>query len=183
MQKCWVICSWWGNARSCAIQLDRSVDQPGDPQPVVDEVAVEQRLVLVGVRILPVVPEVRRDVLLAVLPRLGVDVLEEVLERTDDRLSDPLHDARVADGERRGGDPPDDDHHHRCGEEPEPHPTAVVASAVDMVEVDQQAGGEHEGHVKHDEDQEPGEHEEVQRACRLDAEDPADPLEACRERR
>jgi hypothetical protein len=108
------------------------------------------------------VPEVRRDVLLAVLARLGVDVFEQVLERTDDRLADALHDPGVTDGEWCGGDPPDDDHHHRRGEEPEPDPTVVGAPRVDMVEVDEQVRGEHQSHVDHDEEQEPDEYEKVQ---------------------
>ena len=38
MQKCWVICSWCGSARSCGeVELDRVVDQAVDPQPVVGE--------------------------------------------------------------------------------------------------------------------------------------------------
>ena len=89
-------------------------------------------------------------------------MLEEVLERSDDRLAGALHDPRVADGERCGGNPSDDDDHHRRGEEPEPDPAVVGSPGVDMVEVDQQPRGEHEGHVDHDEDQEPDEHEEVQ---------------------
>jgi hypothetical protein len=46
-----------------------------------------------------------------------------------------------------------------------------------VVEVGQQAGREHHRRVDHDEDQEPDEHEEVQRARDLDAEGLADPLE------
>ena len=70
MQKCWVICSWCGKAAQLReVELDGVVDQAVDPQPVVGEVAVEQRLVLVGVGVLAVVPEVRRDVGLAVLRR------------------------------------------------------------------------------------------------------------------
>ena len=61
------------------VKLDGIDDQSVDPQSVVDEVAVKQRLVLVGVLILPVAPEVRRNVRLAVLAGLGVDVLEQVL--------------------------------------------------------------------------------------------------------
>ncbi len=96
MQKCWVICSWCGKRSQLRqVELDGVLDETVDPQPVVGEVAVEQRLVLIGVGVLPVVPEVRRDVLLGVLARLGVDVLEQVLERADDRLR-----RRVA---RRGG--------------------------------------------------------------------------------
>ena len=179
MQKCWVICSWWGSAFSCSrVEVDGVLDQAVDPQPVVDEVAVEQRLVLVGVGVLAVVPEIGRDVLLAVLARFGVDVLEQVLQRSDDRLAGALYDPRVADGERCGGYPSDQHDHHRGGEEPEPHPAVVGSPGVDMVEVDQQPRGEHERHVHHDEDQEPDEHEEVQRACGLDAEYPADPPEA-----
>jgi len=40
------------------VELDRVVDQTVDPQPVVGEVAGEQGLVLGGVGVLPVVPEV-----------------------------------------------------------------------------------------------------------------------------
>ena len=98
--------------RQCAqlrkVELDGVGDQSVDPQSVVGEVAVKQRLVLVGVRVLPVVPEVRRDVGLAVLAGFGVDVLEQVLQRSDDRLADALHDAGMADRERRRRDPPGD---------------------------------------------------------------------------
>ena len=61
------------------VELDGILDEAVDPQPVVGEVAVEERVVLVGVGVLAVVPEVRRDVCFAVLARLGIDVLEEVL--------------------------------------------------------------------------------------------------------
>ena len=41
------------------VELNGVLDQPAYPQPVIREVAVEQRLVLIGVGVLPVVPEVR----------------------------------------------------------------------------------------------------------------------------
>jgi len=111
---------------------------------------------------LPVVPEVRRNVLLAVLAGFGVDVLEQVLQRSDDRLPDALHDPGVADRERRRGNPPSNDDNHRRDEQPEPQPTAAGSPGVDMIEVDQQPGREHERHVEHDEDQKPDEHQKVQ---------------------
>ena len=83
-------------------------------------------------------PEVRRDVLLAVLTGLRIDVLEEVLHRSDDGLADTLHDAGVPKCERRRRDPGDDHDHHRCSEQPEPDPAAVGPSGVDVVEVNQQ---------------------------------------------
>jgi hypothetical protein len=79
-------------AQLLEVELDGVDDQSVDPQSAVGEVAVKQRLVLVGVGVLPVVPEVRRDVFLAVLAGFGVDVLEQVLHRSDDRLADALHD-------------------------------------------------------------------------------------------
>ncbi len=54
---------------------------------------------------------------------------------------------------------------------------------VDVVEIHEQAGGEHQGHVHHDEHQEPGQHEEMQRPGGLDAEVPAHPPEAGRKGR
>ena len=56
-------------------------------------------------------------------------MLEEVLDRSDDRLADALHDPGVAEGERRRGDPAGDDDDHRRREEPEPDPAAVVRPA------------------------------------------------------
>ncbi|HXD24709.1 MAG TPA: hypothetical protein VN609_02175 [Propionibacteriaceae bacterium] len=61
------------------VDVDGVLDQAVDPQPVVGEIAVEQRFVLFGVGVLAVVPEVGRDVLLVVLPGFGVDVLDQVL--------------------------------------------------------------------------------------------------------
>ena len=116
-------------------------------------------------------------------PGLGVEVFEQVLQRPDDRLAGALHDARVADREGGGGDPADDDDHHRRGEQPKPDPAVIVSSRVDVVEVDQNAGGEHQRHVDHDEDQEPDQHQEMHRASDLDTEDLADPLEPRRQRR
>ena len=119
--------------------------------------------------------------LLAVLAGFGVEVFEQVLERSDDCLADALHDPGVADGERCGGNPPGHDHDHRRAEEPEPGPAVAGSAGVDVVEVDQQARADHQGHVDHDEEQEPAGHEEMQRACGLDAEDCADPCEAGRQ--
>ena len=81
---------------------------------------------------------------LAVLARFRVEVLEEVLDRSDDRLADALHHPRVPDRERRRGNPPDDDDDHRRREKPEPDPAVVVSPREDVVEVDQQPRGEHE---------------------------------------
>ena len=68
MQKCCVICSWWGKRPQLReVELDGIADEAVDAQPIVDEVAVEERLVLVGVRVLAVVPEVRGDVCFTVL--------------------------------------------------------------------------------------------------------------------
>ena len=93
MQKCWVICSWCGSAQLGQGEVDGVVDQSVDAQPIVGEVAVEQRLVLVGVGVLPVVPEVGRDVFLGVLARCRIHMLEEALRRADQREADALHDA------------------------------------------------------------------------------------------
>ena len=71
-------------------------------------------------------------------PGRGVDVLEQPLGRADQRVADPLHDPRVAQGERRRRDPADDDDDHRRGEDPEADPAVVVAAGVDVVEVAQQ---------------------------------------------
>ena len=78
------------------IELDGIGDEAVDAQPVVGEAAVEERLVFVGVRVLAVMPEVRGNVCFAVLARFGIEVLEEVLKRADDRLPDALHDPWVA---------------------------------------------------------------------------------------
>ena len=121
--------------------------------------------------------------MLGVFAGRGVHVLEEALSRADQREPDALHDARVTQRERRRRNPADDDHDHREREDGKADPTVVVASGVDVVEVVAQAGGEHEEDVHHDEDQEPDEHEEMQRACGLDAEHPTDPLEPGRQRR
>ena len=72
-------------------------------------------------------------------------------------------------------------HDHRRREDREANPTVVVAGGIDVVEVVEQSGREHERDVTHDEHEEPDEHEEMQRSCRLDAEHLADPLEAGRE--
>jgi hypothetical protein len=47
-----------------------------------------------------------------VLTRLGIEMLEEVLNRSDDRLPDALHDSRVSQRERRRGRPAGDEDHH-----------------------------------------------------------------------
>ena len=110
--------------------------------------------------------------------RAWVDVLEQALERPDDGLAGALHEAGVADRERGGRHPGDDDDGHRHGEQPEPVPAVVGAPGVDVVEVDQQPGGEHQRHVDDDENHEVDQHQEVNRAGDLDAEDLAEPLEA-----
>ncbi len=53
-------------------ERDRVLHEPFDAEPVVREVAVEQRGALRRLRRLAVVPEVRRDVVLGVGARLGV---------------------------------------------------------------------------------------------------------------
>jgi hypothetical protein len=110
------------------VELDGSLDEAVDAQPVVDEVAVEERLVLVGVGALAVVPEIRRDVCLCVLARFGIELLEEVLERPDDPLPDALHDPRMAQRQRRSGGPAGDDDRDRGEKELEPEPAVIVAS-------------------------------------------------------
>ena len=52
--------------------------------------------------------------------------------------------------------------HHRRGEHREADPTVVVAGGVDVVEVVEQPGREHERDVHDDEHEEPDQHEEVQ---------------------
>ena len=116
-------------------------------------------------------------------PGVAVHVLEQPLRRADQREPDPLHHARVTQRERRRRDPADDAHHHRRREDREADPAVVVAGGVDVVEVVQQPGGEHERDVHDDEDQEPDQHQKVQGARGLDAEHLADPLEAGRQRR
>ena len=143
-------------------EIDRIVDEPGDAQPVRSKVGVEQFLVFIGVGVLAVVPEVRRDVLLGVLTRCRVHMFEEPLSRADQREADPLHDARMTQRERRRRDPADDAQDHRCRENSEADPTVVVAAGVDVVEVVEQPGGEHERHVHDDEPEEPDQHHEVQ---------------------
>ena len=97
MQKCWVICSCSGSAPEVSqVQFHRVLDQSVDPQPVVDEVAGQKSLVLLGFGVLPVVPEVRGDVLLGVFARLGVDVLEQALRWSDER-ENPLAEPPVDD--------------------------------------------------------------------------------------
>jgi hypothetical protein len=155
MQKCWVICSWWGSAQLGQVEFDGVVDQAVDPQPVVGEVALEQRRVLHGVGVLAVVPEVGGDVLLGVLARGCVHVLEQALHRADQREADTLHQPGVAQGERGGGDPADDHHDHRGREDPQTSPALPVLCGVDVVEVAQQPRGERQGDVHHDEQQEP----------------------------
>jgi hypothetical protein len=134
------------------VDVDGVLDQAVDPQPVVGEIAVEQRFVLFGVGVLAVVPEVGRDVLLVVLPGFGVDLLDQVLHWADDGLTDPLCHRRVADRELRRGDPRCNHDDRWGGEDTESDPAVVGPSGVDVVEVDQQPRREHEGYVKHDED-------------------------------
>ena len=152
------------------------VDEAVDPQPVVDEGAVEQGGVLGGVGVDAVVPEVRRDVILGVLARFRVEMLEKPLHRPDEREPDPLHDPGVTQRERGGRDPADDDDHHRRGEDRTP-PSSIRATGIDVVEVAQQPGGEHQRDVDDDEEQEPHQDQEMQRPGHLDAQHGADPPE------
>jgi len=89
----------------------------------------------------------------------------------------------MTEGEWGGRDPPHDDHDHGYREDPEADPTAVGPAGVDVVEIAQQAGGEHQCDVDDDEQQEPDQHEEVQRTRRLDAQHRADPPIPGRQRR
>ena len=52
-------------------------------------------------------------------------MLEQVLHRTDNRLTDALHNPGVTDRERRRGHPPGDGDDHRRRQHPEPDPTLV----------------------------------------------------------
>ena len=164
-------------------ELDRMFDPPADLQPVVDEPAVGQGPVLSGVGVATVVPEVRRDVGLVVLAGLGVDVSEPAFERADQGGPHALDHPGVAQRERGRGPPGDADHDHGHGEHPEPDPAVVVAAGEHVVEVVEQAGGEHHRHVHGDEDQEPDHHEEVQGPGELDGEHLADAPEPRRQRR
>jgi hypothetical protein len=86
-------------------EADRVVDQPVDLQPVVDEAAVEEPAVLLGLRVGAVVPEVRGEIVVVVLARAGVDVFEQALEGPDEGEADPLDDSGMLERER-GWRPP-----------------------------------------------------------------------------
>ena len=82
-------------------------------------------------------------------------MLEQPLHRPDQRVADPLDDPGMAQGEGGGRHPCDD---HDCGgggEDTEADPAGVVAPGVNVVEVAQQPGSEHQGDVDDDEEQEP----------------------------
>jgi hypothetical protein len=57
---------------------------------------------------------------------------------------------------------------HRGCEDREAEPAVVVSGSVDVVEIVEQPGGEYQGHVHHDENEEPDQ-QEMQRSCLLDA--------------
>jgi hypothetical protein len=138
MQKCWVICSWYGRTELREREIHGIVDQPVNPKPVVGEVVIEQRHVLVGVGILPVVPEIGGDVALGVRAGLRIQMLEHALGRSDQRKRDALHDARVPQRERRCRKPAGRDQDHRQRENGKADPAVVVASCIDVVEVVEQ---------------------------------------------
>ena len=77
-------------------EVDGVLDQPLDPKPATGEVIGEQGSVFLGVGLLPVAPEVRRDVALGVFAGRRIDVFEQALGRPDQREPDALHDAGVA---------------------------------------------------------------------------------------
>ena len=105
-------------------------------------------------------------------------MLEEALRGADQREADALHDARMAQRERCRRDPADDDTTIDAAKTVKPIQLSSLRAGIDVVEVVEQPGGEHKGDVDHDEQQEPDQHQEMQGSCRLDAEHPADPLEA-----
>ena len=144
------------------VKVDWVFHEPVDPQSVAGEVVGTELLELIGRGVLAVVPEVRRDVLLGVLARLGVQVFEQPLGRSDQKVTGLLHLAREAIGERGRRHPGDDHDDERDGEDRESDPGLVVAAGVHVVEVPQRTGREHQGDVNDDEDHEPAQDGEVE---------------------
>jgi hypothetical protein len=95
------------------------------------------------------VPEIRGDVLLAVLTCRDVRVLEPPLRRPDERGTQALNRTRTTERDRCGGGPGHDHHGHPADEDPEPEPAVVVASDVDVVDIGQQARGEDQAYGRH----------------------------------
>src|SRR6185437_16507231 len=91
----------------------------------------------------------------------------ESLDPADHELSDPLHQASVADGERRG-DPPGQSHeNHGQNEEGKSDPRVALDPREHMIGVLSEAGDEHHDSMRQNKEYEPAKRDEVDRASRL----------------